>query len=637
MNATEDHYRKVANLQVKAAAIGRHQWGKTNPDYISQSWGLNLPTLVNAISVLQYDAAAEGASYGAAALAGQGDYEAPTGFVNPYGFVGIASDGRSLEGLLQSPVITAKTAIGNGASAGQALQMGRRQLDMLLLTLIADVARSAASVDITARPGVGYVRMVSPGACARCAILAGRFYRWNTGFLRHPNCGCVHIPARQSRKAAAIKEGYIADPYAYFRSLPLVEQNRLLSKAGAQSVRDGADIFQVVNSRRGRTKTGMFTTEGMSTRGHAAGILKRGQRRATPELIYKWAKGDRGQAQRLLREHGYILPGGQNPVGVLRGAREGFGQYGKGGRAKASTQAVLEARQRGWRDPNNVYTMTAAERRLYVAERDYKEVLVGRNPWTTAAVERRGGAKIGGTDEPLTAQIAASVESTYRAELMAAMRPGGILSKEVARRPDQYLPTTRLGRKTVGKKSPTPAASGRGGAKPPSGPKRVSSSADMPRWRREAEIHTSDVEPMPRSEYEEIARRLNPATEENMKVSLYGSSRGKGGHLDEDAGVGKTHYPSEWTVEDALDAINYTQNYPEWITENSSGEGMYDLRAEYKGVLMEVTINIKRKGRRQRPHAFPVTGDGVYMVTTKKSIIKPWNGPVDWEGFRRVE
>ena len=62
MNATEDHYRKVANLQVKAAAIGRHQWGKTNPDYISQSWGLNLPTLVNAISVLQYDAAAEGAS-----------------------------------------------------------------------------------------------------------------------------------------------------------------------------------------------------------------------------------------------------------------------------------------------------------------------------------------------------------------------------------------------------------------------------------------------------------------------------------------------------------------------------------------------------------------------------------------------
>ncbi|MDK7200490.1 hypothetical protein, partial [Corynebacterium amycolatum] len=91
------------------------------------------------------------------------------------------------------------------------------------------------------------------------------------------------------------------------------------------------------------------------------------------------------------------------------------------------------------------------------------------------------------------------------------------------------------------------------------------------------------------------------------------------------------------TVEDALDAINYTQNYPEWITENSSGEGMYDLRAEYKGVLMEVTINIKRKGRRQRPHAFPVTGDGVYMVATKKSIIKPWNGPVDWEGFRRVE
>ena len=38
------------------------------------------------------------------------------------------------------------------------------------------------------RPVGGYVRMVQAGACSRCVVLAGKWYRKNQGFQRHPGC-----------------------------------------------------------------------------------------------------------------------------------------------------------------------------------------------------------------------------------------------------------------------------------------------------------------------------------------------------------------------------------------------------------------------------------------------------------------
>jgi hypothetical protein len=38
------------------------------------------------------------------------------------------------------------------------------------------------------RVEIGYIRLLTPPSCARCVILAGRFYRWSDGFKRHPNC-----------------------------------------------------------------------------------------------------------------------------------------------------------------------------------------------------------------------------------------------------------------------------------------------------------------------------------------------------------------------------------------------------------------------------------------------------------------
>src|SRR5699024_4678625 len=277
--------------------------------------------------------------------------------------------------------------------------------------------RQAAGVDIVARPQVGYVRMLNPPSCSRCAILAGKWFRWNAGFLRHPNCDCVHVPSTAGSLAAAKSEGLIADQYEYFNSLSESEQDDVFGKADAQAIRDGADMNQVVNAHRGMTRNGNFTSEG-TLRGWASQNLKTGQKRMTPELIYNMA-GSREEALELLRHHGYLLDRGQVPnVDMLR--REGYGQMGAGGRRRAASEAVERARQTGVRDPNSRYTMTAAERRLHDARRAYEIALSGVSPYTSPGFGNTPDPyglrlnRVGASTRPVTPRELALAERHYR-------------------------------------------------------------------------------------------------------------------------------------------------------------------------------------------------------------------------------
>lgn len=215
--------------------------------------------------------------------------------------IGVASDGRALGTLLRQ----ADTDY---------------QFDRIVSTQLADVARSAAGTSIAVRPDVGgYVRMANPGACSRCAILAGRKYRWNDGFERHPNCLCEHVPVGDVESKQA--EGLIVDPEEYFESLEPAEQDRIFTKAGAQAIRDGADISRVVNARRGMS-TAQVNAGGWVPKGRLARTEFGGQQvyvtseagtrrgvnrkvRLMPESIYEVAR-TRDEAIRLLTVHGYI-------------------------------------------------------------------------------------------------------------------------------------------------------------------------------------------------------------------------------------------------------------------------------------------------------------------------------------------
>lgn len=71
--------------------------------------------------------------------------------------------------------------------------------DTLALALIQDAGRTAAAVDMLTRSSVtGYVRTLNGPTCPRCAVLAGRFYRYSQGFQRHPRCDCLMTPTTKT-------------------------------------------------------------------------------------------------------------------------------------------------------------------------------------------------------------------------------------------------------------------------------------------------------------------------------------------------------------------------------------------------------------------------------------------------------
>ena len=704
LTASRIHADRVAAAQVLAVKQGSKLWGQTDPRNIASSWRVNQRQLVAALTAVQLDVATSASEYGADVLAEQGTYSAPQAFVDPRGFAGIAPDGRTLEGLLWTPVVTSKAAIGNGIPVSEAMERGQRGLSQILRTVVADTGRSAAQADVATREHVGYTRVVVGESCPDCLILAGRFYMWNTGFQRHPscfpagtvvsgpelegatrrwyegelvilttasgqklsltsnhpvltrrgwipahfldegddvfrstdskgalplvvpdhnqmpsliediwstfrvngfdrvptspedfhgdgingevdivrpysslrdwgtsaffkhfkhqhfpiglsgippfnfegmselgdlwrgsqtrstisgsgllfpftgshvqiasnpsfgspahtdaigsefftdslsgnfislregifgsagfvgvddifrrerslvpvrwdapaaefsvetsagyrergndllnrlsghveadrlvkveridwsghvysvtssegwhsannlivsNCDCQHVPTTKN-----LAENQFTDPYAHFESMSAEEQDEFWGEADAKAIRDGGDIYQVYNSRRGISKDGLTTLEGTTRRGHMGGM----DRRLTPDGIYKQAKS-RDEALRLLKDNGYLLPGGQQAGGVLRGNEVGFAGYmGRGGTRRGATQAFQEAVRTGRRDPRNVATMTAAERRMFDAQSKWDAVVAGRNPY--------GG--------PLTPKVAASVEKDYR-------------------------------------------------------------------------------------------------------------------------------------------------------------------------------------------------------------------------------
>lgn len=265
-------------------------------DNFDASWNSVRPAILRAIVAGQLAAARDSDRYLGDFLAEFDEPNNPAGLVNASAFAGVNPSGVPLESATVGGVVKAKQAIGRGASATGALEAGGRWLDMMTQTTIADTSRQATSVAMTARPNVsGYVRMLNPPSCSRCAILAGAVYRWNDGFLRHPGCDCRHIP-----KVEALPDA-TTDPKRYFDSLSPAEQDRIFTNAGAEAIRDGADAAQVVNARKGMRTT----ANGLTATNQGARRFTQGRIRLMPESIYEIAN-DRTEAIALLRENGFL-------------------------------------------------------------------------------------------------------------------------------------------------------------------------------------------------------------------------------------------------------------------------------------------------------------------------------------------
>ena len=312
-----DHYARQQKITERALKSARRaRWG-------------TLARLTAVVSLFQMAAARDAAESVPLMLAEQGIDADVLGIVVPAALAGVASDGRPLDSLLDL------------TRAGGVTDY---QFDRIVATQVQDAARQAAGAAVATRPQVpGYVRMLNPPSCSRCAILAGREYRWNAGFLRHPGCDCRHVPAAEDTF-----DSLTTNPRAYFDSLPpaadlaeqhpdmsvaerrkagLYSQEDIFTRAGARAIRDGADPGRVVNARRGMrtaqvnlrgwipkgrmvreevfgrqlaTTTEMRTRHGVRTGGRGRPYV-----RLMPESIYEIAD-DRADAVRLLKRYGYI-------------------------------------------------------------------------------------------------------------------------------------------------------------------------------------------------------------------------------------------------------------------------------------------------------------------------------------------
>jgi hypothetical protein len=160
------------------------------------------------------------------------------------------------------------------------------------------------------------------------------------------NCDCVHLPttliARNQHRGSVPSDDFspttrpgaggrgFLDPNAYFNGLSRAEQDRVFTAAGARAIREGGDMSQIVNARRGMYTTTTYgrtlraTREGTTTRGffyrqERARDIARGRvpaeigrqyrltsPRLLPEQIFELAES-RDEAIAMLRRFGYLV------------------------------------------------------------------------------------------------------------------------------------------------------------------------------------------------------------------------------------------------------------------------------------------------------------------------------------------
>lgn len=332
--ASEHQARRIRLGQVSAVRADV-LWSRVDVDALDASWDAIAPRLTAEVVAGQVAAASMSAAYLDRVASVTRDTQDAAQLASA-AFGGSTYDGREVGPALFGAVTTTKKAIGAGIAPALAFQSGASFLGVMVKAVIADMGRAADATLATGKGYTRYVRVVNPGACSRCAILAGSD-RFSRPFKRHPACKCTSMPVKNTDQ---LPKGMFSSPEEYFGSLSKAEQDRVFTKAGAESIRLGADPIGVVNARRGsylrpgiRNELGFdangkpikafMTTDGATIRGsYGRQELRRSESAVTkgagdryrrtvnprlmPETILQIARGDQELAVSLLRQYGYL-------------------------------------------------------------------------------------------------------------------------------------------------------------------------------------------------------------------------------------------------------------------------------------------------------------------------------------------
>lgn len=401
--AVADHYLEQRRFGVYAARRLQQLWGRVGAEF-DEDWYPLIPAAAEAVAIAQKAAVITAAAYTPSVLAAAELDALPVGDIDTQAFAGINRWGNPLPQVLAGATTKAKNLVQHGAPLALALKQTSTWLGGTALTLVSDAGRQVVAADIAQRPQLdGYTRFLNTPSCNRCIILAGKFFRWNEGFQRHPRCDCQHFPSKS--EAWALAEGFVDDPYDAFNRMSRAEQDRVYGENDAEAIRNGGDIYRVTNIRaRGLAiPTGR---KGWQSRRYGTPTKR------TIDDIFELAGDDRRRAVDLMLDEGYIT-GPQVTGGNIQGRYfTGYaGTMGRGGTRRGATMAFQRALSTGVRDPYaptglslDPATQTAAERRLHTAYLNHRALGEGRNPFGNYAI---------------TDRTRATVESEYRAQLRA--------------------------------------------------------------------------------------------------------------------------------------------------------------------------------------------------------------------------
>ncbi len=341
LSAALEH--QAARGRLEDAAVGRsvRLFRSMDVDFLDRDWDRVAPAMVAVVTSAQIVAARQSAGYLERVAPGS-----PPARLVPEAFGGVTLSGREVGPEMYHAVVETKRQIGRGIPRQDAFTAAASLLAALVGSMVQDLGRSADMSLAVSKGYTRYVRMVSPGACSRCAILAGDA-SYREPFLRHPKCRCTSLPVEG--QVSEDQAGQFASPSSYFESLSAAEQDRAFTKAGAEAIRQGADPIRVVNARAGYFGRGpaplnspprrlrpvtigrnadgsplqvFATSEGTTVRGEfgrreiarTGEAIREGRyRRSTtlrllPEQIVQMAGPDPARMKELLTRYGYLYP-----------------------------------------------------------------------------------------------------------------------------------------------------------------------------------------------------------------------------------------------------------------------------------------------------------------------------------------
>lgn len=319
----------------------RRVWSRADLANLDASWDMLAPNITQLIVAAQVAAARQTEPY-LNRVARVTKFDAKPAELVPEAFGGVMLDGRQVGPAAFGAVTTTKRAIGLGYGGGSAFESGLAFLALIAKSAVSDLGRQADNTLAVGKGWTHYIRVVNPGACSRCAILAGKSSS-RVAFKRHPGCKCTAVPDAVD-SAREYGKGLMSSPEEYFENLTRAEQDRIFTKAGAEAIRNGASPISVVNARRGALTGGglgkparlipttigvradgsplrvYLTGEGTTARGSfgrrelrlTEDYTKSGRYRRTtttrlmPEQIAVMAGGNAERWRELLQKYGYL-------------------------------------------------------------------------------------------------------------------------------------------------------------------------------------------------------------------------------------------------------------------------------------------------------------------------------------------